>query len=440
MPAMSKTLPYSQSAEYALIAALISAPTENIPQAIEAGVTAGTFYATDAAAAYSAILACHAENFEIAVWSVHERSKVGLPVLVDMTTNPPLIIGGILKELRSLEMRRAVIRQATALTETAAYGTDGIAEGLMRLLATQSEATRSPTWTQLIDAASTRAQAAIAGANPDERSLTTGFAGLDRLFQPFRRKELVVLAARPSVGKSSKMRHIAQRNAEAGAHVMITSLEVGCDDVVDQMAAASAAVALRSLSTAHPVEKRDFLAALAKMRALPLHCYENDRSVAAIVARARALHASNPIDLVCIDHLGLISDCEPAKGETKASAVGRVTRAFKRLAMDLDCVVLLLAQLNRSSVIEDNREPRLSDLRDSGDVEQDADRVVFIHRPDENPLTNTSQTTLSDADELPRFYTQVIQAKGRNVGTGQTALFFNRRLARFESETRASQH
>ena len=115
-----------------------------------------------------------------------------------------------------------------------------------------------------------------------------------------------------------------------------------------------------------------------------------------------------------------------------AQSVGAVTKQLKRLALEQDLVVVCLAQLNRDSVSDGNREPRLSDLRDSGDIEQDADRVVFIHRPDVCPLSKQAQDTLATLSALPRYGVALIQAKGRNVGTGFLAAWFNRKLARFE--------
>ena len=135
--------------------------------------------------------------------------------------------------------------------------------------------------------------------------------------------------------------------------------------------------------------------------------------------------------------MGLIADCEGSRYETKAAAIGRVTKALKRLAGELDCVIFLLCQLNRLSAQESNREPRLTDLRDSGDIEQDADRVLFLHRPDEDPLTGTNQAKSEDAEDRPRDFVNIVQGKGRNVGQGQImSFYFNRATATFIPATR----
>jgi len=115
--------------------------------------------------------------------------------------------------------------------------------------------------------------------------------------------------------------------------------------------------------------------------------------------------------------------------------VGRVSRALKQFALRNDCVVMVLAQLNRDSE-RDERVPRIHDLRESGDIEQDADKIVLLHRPAEDPLTSAPQSPTADADELPRFYISAIQAKGRNDGTGSVGLYFKRSTATFFPVTR----
>jgi replicative DNA helicase len=123
-------------------------------------------------------------------------------------------------------------------------------------------------------------------------------------------------------------------------------------------------------------------------------------------------------------------DATPARGENRAQSVGRVSRALKQFALRNDCVVMVLAQLNRDSE-RDDRVPRIHDLRESGDIEQDADKIVLLHRPGEDPISGAPQSATADADELPTFYVAAIQAKGRNDGTGSVGLYFRRATATF---------
>jgi replicative DNA helicase len=276
-----------------------------------------------------------------------------------------------------------------------------------------------------------RALNAIAGLVNSADFVSWGDPALDLNFQPMRRGELVIIGARPSVGKSSLARGIAVAAARAGRHVLFESLEVSAGDVIDGMAVGIAGVAIAELKGAPPDRQNDFLQTITNLRDAPLNVCE-DRKLAGIAARCQAMDVTRPLDLLVIDYLGLISDCAPAKGQTMAQSVGAVTKQLKRLALEQDLVVVCLAQLNRESVNDGNRAPRLSDLRDSGDIEQDADRVVFIHRPDECPHTNQAQDPLATLSKLPRYGVALIQAKGRNVGTGHGSAWFNRKLARFE--------
>ena len=155
-------------------------------------------------------------------------------------------------------------------------------------------------------------------------------------------------------------------------------------------------------------------------------------SLAAIRSRAEVLKArGTPVRLVVVDYLQLLPDCVPAKGENRAQSVGRASRALKAFALDQRCVVLVLSQLNRESA-RDGREPALHDLRESGDIEQDADKVILLHRPDADPITNTKQPEDSLADDCPRFFVKAIQAKGRDDGTGSVRTYFRRAITRFE--------
>jgi replicative DNA helicase len=229
------------------------------------------------------------------------------------------------------------------------------------------------------------------------------------------------------------MRQIVWANAKAGRRVLVESIEVSPDDIADALAATVAGVNARNLATAHKADQADYLAAVRALDRGNLHVFDCDRSLAAICARAKAINANSPLDLIAIDYLGLIADCEATHpGQTKASAIGRVTKTLKSLAMELGCVIICLSQLNRQSVTDGNREPRLSDLRDSGDIEQDADRVIFIHRPDEDPITKFQQKDTDDVQDRPRFFVNLIQAKGRNVGTSLVAFHFRRAVTRFE--------
>lgn len=441
---MTDRTPHSPAAEVGILSAVIANGSEAIAACFGHGVTPDSFYVPANRRVFAEVLAMHAEGKPIQIDTVGERlrdrgvlpSIGGWQGFMEMTKPPPLSLELVAhcKEIGALEIRREVIRGSTALTEAARGNPDAMPEMFARLLQTQTQSAAHRTWTTVVSDAAQRAEDVIAGRNTDEqRTLSFGLSDLDRIFHPIRRGELVVVAARPAVGKSSLMRQVAIANSKAGEHVLVESLEVSADDIADSLAGTEAGVNRTDLATAHHCDQQDYLTAIRSLDLENLHVFDCDRSLAAIIARAKAIHATRPIDLLAIDYLGLITDCEATNhGQTKASAIGRVTKALKALAMELDCVVIVLAQLNRQSVTDGNREPRLTDLRDSGDIEQDADRVILIHRPDEDPLTHCAQKDTDDLSDRPRFFVNLIQAKGRNVGTGIASFYFRRAVTRFE--------
>lgn len=154
-----------------------------------------------------------------------------------------------------------------------------------------------------------------------------------------------------------------------------------------------------------------------------------------MLARAMAFKNRHGLRLWVIDYLGLIGDCQNTRpGENTAAAIGRVTRALKRFATSQNVPVVLLCQLNRGAEAAEG-EPKLSNLRDSGRIEEDANRVILLHRPTTYTVGTNSYTqdpTSSPKDE-PTHYIEVIQAKGRNTGTARVSLSFHRPTATFKN-------
>jgi replicative DNA helicase len=159
-----------------------------------------------------------------------------------------------------------------------------------------------------------------------------------------------------------------------------------------------------------------------------LHIYDNDRTLAQVTARIKAFHQIKPIKGIVIDYLQRY-DPQQERGETRDVAIGRMTMAIKDAAIECKIPIVLLAQLSRG-VERDNREPMLSDLRESGNIEQDADRVIFLDAP-----TNTADGSTQDLNDgaLRRIFVNAIQAKGRGEGQDRVGMMFNRPITTFES-------
>ena len=430
-------LPSSQATERRVIACLLDNGNDALLAVSESGLTPAMFYDPLCRRTYETACGLHATGLPFGIAEVLERQRPRpeeASVLLEITgknTGDMMILSRLCVEIRSLAVRRKTIELSSQLSDAARGHPDEVFGIIGELLGTQAETGKARSMAKVCTDARTRALDAIAGKVNPAGSLSWGWAQLDARFQPMQSGELVVVAARPSVGKSSFARGIASAAAIAGRAILFESLEVSADRVIDGMATGSSGLNSRELAAAPKDLQARYLAAIDRLGKSQLLVFE-DRSLAGIIARTKASHAQTPLAALVVDYLGLITDCQPGKGETKSQAVGRVTNALKALAMELKIVVICLAQLNRQLANDGNREPRLSDLRDSGDIEQDADRVIFIHRPDKCPFTGTEQSAHAESDDLPKYGCHLIQEKGRDVGTGYGQVWFNRKLARFE--------
>jgi replicative DNA helicase len=162
-------------------------------------------------------------------------------------------------------------------------------------------------------------------------------------------------------------------------------------------------------------------------------CHQ-DTNLAAVLARARAFKLKiGDLRFLAIDYLQLLADIADARPADRVAEISRVTAALKRFATSENCVVILLSGFNRDYIKAGNREPKLSDLEGSGSIEKDANRVLLIEIPTEYYLAGMrhTQSITADSSAVPRFFAKVVQAKGRNQGTGTLGLHFKRETKTF---------
>lgn len=319
------------------------------------------------------------------------------------------------------------------------YSGEGVPEtlgepihGLLSIAHHQSE--REDTWPEVIDKADALAVEYIEkkGA-PLDGMIEFPWTQMNYAFGPMVRGQLVLVAARTSIGKSSLARPLACHAAKAGEHVYFDTLEVQPERVALQMAATLSRIGVRRLGTAHHAEQQDFRSALKGLRSAGITMSRRDRSLPQIVGRLTALARQGLVDIAIIDHGGYIDEIYKAKTPSeKISMIGQATKTLKVLAVELNIVIVMLWQLNRGSEKESNREPVNSDLKDSGSLEEDADKILLIHRPNENPHTGQSQSSSTPPEECPRFFQNIIQSKGRDEGTQLVSFYFDRATATFD--------
>lgn len=252
----------------------------------------------------------------------------------------------------------------------------------------------------------------------------TGFQDLDVILGGFAPGNLVVLAARPGMGKSSLGLQFAINAAKAGKRVLFFSLEMSPQELVDRVLAWEAdldSVVMRRRTLA-PDEAERLWRVWPKTGEWELYVDCSPvLSTAQIAARARRMKTRGGLDLVVIDYLQRIDEPAEKTVSTRNDFIGLVTRRLKSTALDLEVPVIVLSQLNRGVETTQDKRPGLSHLRDSGNIEQDADFVLFIYRRD----------YYFEDEKQNRGKAEVIVAKQRNGPTGSAFLWFERRLARF---------
>jgi replicative DNA helicase len=259
----------------------------------------------------------------------------------------------------------------------------------------------------------------------DEPGLSNGFADLDDVLDGLQPRKLYILAARPSIGKSALALNVADQVSTAGrGSVLFVSLEMDRVELADRYLMAKARVSgdrFRYPDRMTQLES-DALAEACEVDAGRSTLVIDDPpalTLTRLCARARRHKARNGLALLVVDYLQLV-DAQPAKGEIREQQVARISRRLKSLARELSCPVLACCQLNRAVEGRSDRKPSLSDLRESGQIEQDADAVMLLHRPDHYDPNDNPGTAF------------VIVAKNRAGTTGTVALRFIRDQQRFE--------
>lgn len=256
----------------------------------------------------------------------------------------------------------------------------------------------------------------------DLRGITTGLPQLDLKLAGWQKSDLIILAARPSMGKTALALDFARHAALSGVPVGIFSLEMSQEQLVDRMLAAHAHVDLWRMRTGKletDGEYDDFSRlgqAMSELSEAPIYIDDHaSNNVMGIRTMARRLQAEHGLGLLIIDYLQLMESSRYK--DNRVQEVSDISRSLKKLALELNVPVLALSQLSRAVELRGDQRPKLSDLRESGSIEQDADVVLFIHR------------TTTDTDEQ-RYKTEVVDIsllieKHRNGPTGEIPLRFH---------------
>lgn len=264
--------------------------------------------------------------------------------------------------------------------------------------------------------------------NPNDiTGVPTGFIDLDRMTSGLQAGDMVVLAARPSMGKTALAVNIAEHVAlNEGLPVAIFSMEMGAAQLAVRIVGSIGRIDQGHLRTGKLTDEEwpRLTEAIERLRNVSLHIDETPGlTPSELRANARRLaRQCGKLGLIVVDYLQLMSGSASSEGENRATELGEISRGLKMLAKELQCPVIALSQLNRSVESRTDKRPMMSDLRESGAIEQDADIIMFIYRDD-----------YYNKDSKEPNVAEIIIGKQRNGPTGTVKLFFQKSQTRFES-------
>jgi replicative DNA helicase len=262
--------------------------------------------------------------------------------------------------------------------------------------------------------------------------VASGFKDLDDLTSGFQRSDLVIVAARPSMGKTAFCLNVAAHAAiEDDVGVALFSLEMSKESLVQRLLSSEAWVDSQKVRRGG-LRDSDFTnlaKAAGRLHSCPMWIDDTPSlSLLEMRSKARRLKAQNEVGLIIVDYLQLMR--APEKAENRVQEISEISRSLKALARELETPVVALSQLSRATEQRGgDRRPILSDLRDSGAIEQDADVVIFIHRPE---MYKTPEESRAEGLEGKA---EVIVGKQRNGPTGTVDLFFHKQFTRFDDHT-----
>ena len=276
-----------------------------------------------------------------------------------------------------------------------------------------------------------------ASADPllaSDTPMLTGFNDLDELLGGMQRSDMIVLGARPAMGKSTLAINVSINAAQDGATVGVFSLEMSREQLALRILAADAQIDSHRLRLGLVTEadEQRITDSIGRLSELPMYIDDTPfQGMVEMRSKARRLSLEHGLDLLIVDYLQLIEG-RGKGGDNRVQEVSEISRSLKGMARDLNICVLTCSQLSRGVTNRTSHRPMLSDLRDSGSIEQDADVVMFIHREDMY-YTEEEWEQHSPGRPYPKNIAEIIVAKHRNGPTDDINLYFRDNLLRFES-------
>ena len=357
----------------------------------------------------------------------------GITFLANLTNSVPSTANlahyaKIVKEkaiLRSLiDVSTEIAGMAYEGSEDIAVQLDGAEQKILAIAGGRTTGTFTPIKDVVFDAMDRVNQ--LAQSKGGITGLSTGLATLDSITRGLQKSDLIIVAARPAMGKTAFVLNLATHVALQGGTVAFFSLEMPREQLMHRIFCAEGQIDATHLARGELDEEEWSRLVKVADRMIKTNLYFDDTSSTTVMdirTRARRLKAERGLDLIAIDYLQLIQ--APGRAENRTLAVAEMTRSLKVLARELSVPIIVLSQLSRATEGRSDKRPMLSDLRESGSIEQDADIVMFLYRED-----------YYNQDTENANITELSIAKHRNGATDTVKMFFQKEYTRFRDLAR----
>lgn len=402
------------------------------------------FYFDACRTIFSTMVALHENGDEINEFTVNDRlwrddlgpcvamlNEAGSDVQHLVIDGKRVSVASAIKMLERDYLARQMIAQGADAIAAAYQGNTEEAQGILEELAytmrMQDNRSQLVATADLANDFLTELEV-IAGNSDHLLGVTSGLNDLDRLLNGFNRSDLIILAARPAIGKTALALNFARSAAKAGHVTALFSLEMGQQQLMRRLLSGFAGVDQEKLKTGW-LDDEDWdliIAGMKELASIPLYIDDTAGiSVEEIKSKCKNLMASGTtIDMILVDYIQLMGNGKNSNGakRSREQEVSEISRNLKHLARELNIPVIALAQLSRAVESRQSKVPQLSDLRESGALEQDADIVMFIYR-DEVYNPETERKNIAD----------IIVAKHRNGPVGEVSVYFDKAKSTFRN-------
>ena len=446
----SRVQPHSIEAEEYLLSCCLIDGNDTVARCLEGKISPASFYAPANRLVFEVLLGLYNKGMPIDLAVLAEELKTsrqldeigGYAYLTQISGRIPTTAqaGYFIEKVRETQLLRDLIKVSAGAIESCYTYSGGLEEFIDKV----EQEIFAVTQDRVSDAArqmggpTREAMSVITKMMQHKGELTgisSGFKDLDTLTYGFQKQEMIVLAARPSMGKTSLALNFAEhaalpRSGKPGVPVMIFSLEMGASQLALRMLCSRAKLNMKllreGLLSKNDDNYKNLHNTVDEFSKAPIYIDDSSQlTIMELRAKARRQHARSPLGMVVVDYLQLLSPTDPRV--PREQQVAEASRGLKSLAKELNVPVLVLSQLNRAAE-KDDRTPKLSDMRESGSIEQDADVVLIIARPKDLSEDQKKFQVAADSAEL-------IVAKQRNGPIGDLKLTFLRDITRFENFT-----